>query len=233
MWSRFVPISSLSATLLAVVVSGCVPYQTYKLTKDELEKAKEINADLTKKYNQAITRLMAKEQQVSGVMPADFERLQRENDDLRRQLDNVKLEFKKGDAERVGGQEEPGGGIALGEALLFAEGQASIKPEGLKVLANLASLLKSDYPREKIIIEGHTDNQPLDKTKERWRYNMILAWNRASAVFEYLVQHGIPEENIKCESYGPNKPLNAATQDSKEGRRQNRRVVVRRGGEQF
>lgn len=231
MRSRIAPISLLGTTLIAVVATGCVPYQTYKLTRDELEKAKEINADLTKKYNQAITRLMAKDQ--TGAVPADYDRIRQENDDLRRQLEKINLGFKKGDAEKVGGTEEPGGGIALGEALLFAEGQASIKPEGLKVLSNLVALLKSDYPREKVIIEGHTDNQPLDKTKERWRYNMILAWNRASSVFEYLVQHGIPEANIKCESYGPNKPLNAETASSPEGRRQNRRVVVRRGGEEF
>jgi chemotaxis protein MotB len=174
---------------------------------------------------------MAKDQ--AGVVPADFERLRLENDALRRKLDGVNVGFKPGEAEGIGATEEPGGGIALGEALLFAEGQASIKPEGLKVLGSLVTLLKTEYPHDKLIVEGHTDNQPLDKTRERWRYNMILAWNRASAVFEYLVQHGIPEANIKCESYGPNKPLNPATASSAEGRRQNRRVVVRRGGEAF
>ena len=41
--------------------TGCVSYQTYQQTKSELEKAKEANADLVKKYNQAIQKLMAKE----------------------------------------------------------------------------------------------------------------------------------------------------------------------------
>src|SRR5262245_56917716 len=100
MRSRFAPISFLGTTLWALGSVGCVPYQTYKNVVDELGKAKEINADLTKKYNQAITRLMANDQ--TGAVPADFERLRQENDALRRKLEEVKLGFKPGEAEGTG-----------------------------------------------------------------------------------------------------------------------------------
>ncbi|OQY02379.1 MAG: hypothetical protein B6I26_00625 [Desulfobacteraceae bacterium 4572_130] len=67
-----------------------------------------------------------------------------------------------------------------------------------------------------IIIEGHTDNIGSDK------YNIKLSTKRANAVSDYLVDKGIPLNKITCAGYGFSRP--AVSNDTKEGRSQNRRA---------
>jgi flagellar motor protein MotB len=81
-----------------------------------------------------------------------------------------------------------------------------------------------------VIIEGHTDNKPLDRTKKLYEVNMNLGYARARAVFNYVLDHSLPEDRMILYSYSFNKPLDPATASTDEGRRANRRVVIRRGG---
>ena len=71
-----------------------------------------------------------------------------------------------------------------------------------------------------IEIEGHTDNSG-DET-----YNMRLGLRRAEAVKTYLYeQHNVPLHKMNTISYGESRP--AVPNDTREGRAQNRRVVVK------
>jgi outer membrane protein OmpA-like peptidoglycan-associated protein len=207
--------------------TGCVSYQTYQQTKSELEKAKEANADLVKKYNQAIQKLMAKEKGSpdQGALLAELRRLQEE---LARR---ATPDFKPSDIARVPGARSEGGGIQLGEALLFSEGSDRLKPDAQRTLDELLALLRTEYPGEMVIIEGHTDNKPLDRTAKLYEgVNMNLGYARAKAVFRYFLDHGLPEDRMICNTFSFNKPLDPATASTEEGRRANRRVVIRRGG---
>ena len=69
-----------------------------------------------------------------------------------------------------------------------------------------------------IEIAGHTDNIGDEA------YNLELSTNRAKAVVEYLVQKGINSERMKYIGYGFSKPV--ASNDSEEGRKQNRRTEM-------
>lgn len=226
---RTIALLLVASTTLVV---GCVPYQTYKQTQQELERAKAANIDLTKKYNDVFARLMMGEGGTvdESALQAQLVELQRQNDELRRK--NQLLAFSKKDAEAAGVPME-GGGLYLGEETLFAEGSAALKTSAYPVLDRIVGILQSDYRDEMVVIEGHTDNQPLDKTKKLWEYNMRLGYSRAQAVFEYFLDHGISESRMKIESYSFNKPTDPATANTKDGRARNRRVVVRRGGLQF
>ncbi|MBI4605957.1 MAG: OmpA family protein [Planctomycetes bacterium] len=219
-------IGSLAMCLLAV---GCVPYQTYKVVKEQLDQARDMNADLTKKYNTAMLKLG------KGEAPGDYQAMKAELERVRGELEKKRPspEFTPADREKIGGGELEEGGIALGEALLFDEGSDRLKRDAFPVLDRFVSLLKTEYPDEVIVIEGHTDNQPLDKTKERWKWNMMLAQARANAVFVYFTDHGISESKMVMRAYSFNKPVDPAQANSKEGRQQNRRVVVRRAGAVF
>ena len=216
---------ALAALVFASFASvGCVPYQVYKDTKTKLDQALDVNADLVKKYNDAIQRLAAR-----GDSPgsgAQLAQLQKENENLRKQIEGLSL---ANEVKKVPGAELEEGGLRLGEALLFNEGEAKLKPEAHKVLDQIAGIF-GDYPDETFIIEGHTDNQPLVRTKPVWQFNQVLAYNRALEVFKYLVNKGIPEPRMVVYSYSFNKPLNAADQNSEGARSKNRRVVVRRLG---
>jgi len=229
--SRVVNLLSVCGVVLVV---GCVPYSTYQQTKAELEKAKDANADLVRKYNQAMQKLMGQQNERApdtSALQAELARLRQENDSLKsRKI--VQPEFPPEVSKRLGLESEEGG-LRLGEHLLFNEGSAKLKPEASKLLDEIVALLKSDYAGEVVIIEGHTDNQPLLRTKALWKYNIRLAYERAQAVFEYFIDHGIPESQMVVRAYSFNKPVDPATVNTTEGRAQNRRVVVRRGGTQI
>mgnify|MGYP001815421058 FL=1 len=67
-------------------------------------------------------------------------------------------------------------------------------------------------------IQGHTDNTgPAE-------YNMGLSLRRAEAVFDYMVQGGVAAERMRVEGYGEERPI--ASNDTAEGRAQNRRVEL-------
>jgi outer membrane protein OmpA-like peptidoglycan-associated protein len=73
-------------------------------------------------------------------------------------------------------------------------------------------------PSVRIEISGHTDNVSSLAT------NMPLSENRAKAIYDFLVQNGIPTERLQYKGYGPNKPV--ATNSTEEGRAKNRRVEM-------
>jgi len=214
---------------------GCVPYTTYQQTKAELEKTKDAHADLVKKYNQALTRLAARDKSAGesqSPLLAQLRRLQEERDQLSKQQE-ASLAFTQTDLRKVQGAEDEKGGMRLGEALLFDEGRNDLKPGAARVLDEIVPILRTTYPDEMVIIEGHTDNKPLDRTKKIWEFNIRLGYERAHTVFEYFLSHGIPESRMILRSYGYSKPITTETMNTEEGRRQNRRVVVRRGGPQI
>jgi outer membrane protein OmpA-like peptidoglycan-associated protein len=72
-------------------------------------------------------------------------------------------------------------------------------------------------------VEGHTDAVCGDD------YNQTLSENRAQAVRDYLIQQGIPDNSIVSRGLGKTQPV--ATNDTAEGRQQNRRVELVLSGE--
>ena len=80
--------------------------------------------------------------------------------------------------------------------------------------------LKSQKSAVFVEIEGHTDNVG------DLKYNETLGLNRAEAVKRYLYeQHQIPLHKMNVISYGESKP--AAPNKTRDGRAQNRRVVIK------
>lgn len=102
--------------------------------------------------------------------------------------------------------------------LTFDSGSAVIKAESEVEVLNLASILKA-YPGVNIIIEGYTDN-----TGDAAANNQ-LSLMRAQSVKNRLVTEGIADARIKTEGYGSTNPI--SSNESEEGRSQNRRIEVR------
>jgi outer membrane protein OmpA-like peptidoglycan-associated protein len=102
----------------------------------------------------------------------------------------------------------------------FAFGRADLPDEAKARLDEVVSQLTSDPQGAWFEIEGHTDNVgPAE-------LNQQLGLERAEAVKMYLYQqHRIPLHKINVISYGPEKPL--APNNTRDGRAQNRRVVIR------
>ncbi len=104
------------------------------------------------------------------------------------------------------------------ENVFFDTGKSSLRPESYKALNDLVEVLKLK-PTMVIEIAGHTDSVGSSES------NLKLSFNRANAVRTYLVSHGIAAERVTAQGYGDTQPV--ATNDTEEGRQQNRRTVVR------
>jgi len=102
----------------------------------------------------------------------------------------------------------------------FKFGAATLPDEAKAALDNLITQLKSDPKGAYFEIEGHTDNTGAKLSNEK------LGLDRAEAVKRYLYDtHQIPLHRMNVISYGEDKP--AAPNNTKAGREQNRRVVIR------
>ena len=102
----------------------------------------------------------------------------------------------------------------------FAFGGADVPDEAKAKLNQLIDQLEANPQNVYFEIEGHTDSTGSAKLNER------LGLERAEAVKQYLYeQHQVPLHKMNVISYGEEKPV--GPNDTKEGRAQNRRVVVR------
>jgi peptidoglycan-associated lipoprotein len=102
----------------------------------------------------------------------------------------------------------------------FAFNKAVLPDEAKARLDKMVTDLKADPKGIFIEIEGHTDNRGTPEVNEK------IGLERAEAVKRYLYeQHQVPLHKINIISYGEDKPV--APNNTRDGRAQNRRVVVK------
>lgn len=108
-------------------------------------------------------------------------------------------------------------------ALMFGSASADLTVEAERVLDEVANVLKL-YEDHLIEIEGHTDNIPI--VHKLYTSNDVLSDYRALAVFNYLVEDaGVSPNKLKHSGRGEYSPI--ASNDTAEGRAQNRRVEIK------
>ena len=93
--------------------------------------------------------------------------------------------------------------------------KSTIKKGYYKDIDDLVKVMK-DYPDLNVVIEGHTDSVGTAA------YNKKLSQRRAEAVKKYMVESGINANRLKAQGFGMDKPI--ASNETKEGQQQNRRV---------
>ncbi|MFA5092662.1 MAG: OmpA family protein [Candidatus Omnitrophota bacterium] len=107
--------------------------------------------------------------------------------------------------------------------LIFDSGKAKIRSEAYPLLDKVSAVLKDNMAQFSVGIEGHTDNTPIKHSG--WKSNWELSTARALSVVHYLVSdQGISPERLSAIGYGEYRPV--ATNDTKDGRKQNRRVEI-------
>ena len=108
------------------------------------------------------------------------------------------------------------------DGFLFRPGGTELRSESLEPFRELLDVIKS-LNSKKIIIEGHTDNKPVVKSK--YKSNMELSTARAIAIYDLFIQNGFGEIKFEVRGFGASQPV--APNDTTEGRKENRRIVIR------
>ena len=110
--------------------------------------------------------------------------------------------------------------ISIPSSITFASGQATLSKEGEGALKKVAGLLKKSYAGAKYSVEGHTDDEPIKKSK--FETNRELSYARAMAVLGYLVSDcGIKDDSCVIVAHGQYDPIVAKGDKAK-----NRRVEI-------
>jgi len=101
--------------------------------------------------------------------------------------------------------------------VLFDTGSYTLKPGAREKLAKISGIVLA-HPGLTLQIEGHTDSVGSDE------YNQQLSDRRAGSVQEFLVQQGVAAGTVTAVGFGKMEPV--ASNDTAEGRQQNRRVEL-------
>ena len=112
--------------------------------------------------------------------------------------------------------------VTLPNTILFSSGQAALKKATSAELDHIQSVLQQKYPNNRIDVVGHTDTDPIKKSK--WRDNWQLSAERALAVVGYLIKRGVPEDKIRAVGCGAARPV--ASNSAASGKARNRRVEI-------
>jgi outer membrane protein OmpA-like peptidoglycan-associated protein len=162
-------------------------------------------ADQAREEAQQARALAASSVTAADLARREAELAQEQANTLRRQLENLQLR-----------QTESGVVVTLGD-VLFESGQTDLKEEAMASLVEVVDLLQSE-PDKDIRIEGHTDSTGDAET------NLTISEKRAVAVENALVSLGVDSERISSAGMGEDFPI--ASNETEDGRRQNRRVDV-------
>ena len=119
--------------------------------------------------------------------------------------------------------------ITMVDRVLFPEGGFKLNSQSKAVLGKLVPTL-SGLQQTKIIVDGYTDNVPIGPglKREGISSNLELSSRRADVVVEYLVNQGVNQNLISAQGFGESNPV--ASNDTPEGRSQNRRIEVTLNG---
>lgn len=112
--------------------------------------------------------------------------------------------------------------VTLPNTLLFTAGKATLKKSTIQELDHIRSVLRERYGNLPIDIVGHTDSDPIKKSK--WKDNWQLSAERALAVLRYLNRQGIRDEQIRAVAAGSSLPV--ASNSNASGKSKNRRVEI-------
>ena len=148
---------------------------------------------------------------------AALEQAEREKQELRSKLaDQLNKVLETRDSAR--------GLIVNMSDVLFDTGKFTLRPVAREKLSQLSGIVIA-HPSLKLEVEGHTDSVGTDE------YNMTLSQNRASAVRDFLTQHGMNTSSISSRGFGEGQPV--SSNDTASGRQQNRRVELVVSGDEI
>ncbi|MBA7641844.1 Outer membrane protein A [subsurface metagenome] len=177
--------------------------------------------------NENLKGLFERERAEKGQLADRISQDQQTIDELQRQIEG--LSRSPADATGFGtGYDvafDPTAGtitVTLPNAVLFDSGKATLKKATSTELDHIRSVLQAKYSGKQVDVVGHTDSDPIKKSK--WKDNWELSAQRALTVARYLVERGIAKDHIRAVGSGESRPIASNATDS--GKKKNRRVEI-------
>lgn len=90
--------------------------------------------------------------------------------------------------------------------VLFASGDSAVKSSAKATLDKVAAAIKKDYAGKKIFVDGHSDSDPIRRTKDKYEDNLDLSAARARTVAAYLATQGIDGKLIGARAMADTAP---------------------------
>jgi outer membrane protein OmpA-like peptidoglycan-associated protein len=103
--------------------------------------------------------------------------------------------------------------------VLFASGSDTVNSGAKATLNRIADILQSDYAGSRVRVEGHTDADPIKRSKGKYDSNRDLSLRRAYAVTKVLEGSGVPASRIETVGHGEHQTLG-------QGKKKDRRVEI-------
>ncbi len=214
----------------AQVLTAATEADRLKREDDARTLAAATEADRLKRENDANT----------AAAGAEADRLKRENDAQRASsqadLDRANKDKAQAEAEKtelraqlftqfnaiLQTHDSARGLIVNMSDVLFDTGKYTLRPLAREKLAKVAGII-SGHPGLRLDVEGHTDSVGGDD------YNQRLSEQRGAAVRDFLTEQGMLKSWVTAKGFGKAQPV--ASNDTAEGRQQNRRVEMVVSGE--
>jgi chemotaxis protein MotB len=111
--------------------------------------------------------------------------------------------------------------VKLPDNILFDPGKTDLKPAGQDAIKQVAQILAGIEGRS-FQVTGHTDNVPIKSGK--FKSNWELSTQRAVEVVKFMSTNGMDAKRLSAAGYADTLPV--ASNDSDDGRRQNRRIEI-------
>jgi chemotaxis protein MotB len=113
--------------------------------------------------------------------------------------------------------------LKLPDEILFPSGSKRLKKGGRAALKEVVRVLIEVGGKREYVVAGHTDNVPL-RRGARFKDNWELSTARANEVVHLMIDEGVPPEQLAAAGYASHDPI--ASNDTPEGRQQNRRLEI-------
>ena len=189
------------------MLSGCITNNI--LDPDKIKQTSKLRSETKLLENEIIEERLAKENQIEFFRRKLLELQQ-------------KLELATGEKNLYLSKNENGITLVILNKILFAPGSANVSKDGQDLLIKIANILK-DSDKE-IQVAGHTDNEPIKKTKKLYKSNWELSVARSMNVVHIFEETGVDPLRLCAIGFGEYKAI--APNKSFQGRGQNRRVEI-------
>lgn len=181
------------------------------------------NVDLSARLEAERERATTLERQLQAADEAEQARLAR----VRSDYDDLLAALESEIADKVIALDQANERltVTIVDRVLFPSGEATLTPEGRRVMARVGTVLARVHDRA-VRVEGHTDDVPIGPAlRERFPSNWELSTTRATQVVRFLAREGgVSPERLHAAGRADTEP--AASNATEDGRRQNRRIEI-------